>query len=611
MCWLSGALCLCITLQCAVSVDPEKEAAVAVNPSDKGDAEESKTWRLVRIGYYPDPVPSWDCDLLGTLCTRNHCGHIVGEKLPTERVYQDLNNTLIKERWAVEDEPEGQHLICISQAEQHQMYGIIDVGDNEVRLATLELSSRKPLGWHIKVMDEDIKEDHCHIAQHHCNENPRQCMEEQYRFFEAHIAYPALDIFAPSIWEHFAEINTELENAWINGRRCTDVLCIEKIMSGQGSGDDKAAKLEFNPNKNDYTKPDYPYQALLQCSGVVLGATVFYHDGPAEEPAGYQELKKGSRRLLSVDDSRSVSVDGGFVGDDSGGHIAGFGSDGSSSEVSVNPNEDRALPATGVPLGRIASSLRKDRSKITGRFTMSKYEPHPELTEELDWSKPHNDWTFDQFIRHQIGYTTYESLAEATGADDKKKSAEDEGYARYKKVLASFSPKVSNIRFWGDMMSYLDKGFDRAQWDELVESPLKLLEWPYCESTNDGSWASVGQYCEKYRDCEFGGRDDCKRCDCHMMRWSPWDLAQAAIGDNASDSNPRFKWIGWKKPMVFAESKGPEKTTEKTPGTTEEQKEETKDETKNANFFLSPSVWVALVVLAASLVLSFYFVPHL
>merc|ERR1719334_1828720 len=147
----------------------------------------------------------WDCKHLGNLCAIYDCNELItkhgGEKLPTERILQtsedsSKHNTL-KAHWQIEGSHGSDQLLCVSYNPTANFLGIVDIGDDQIRLAELTVRDGQT-GHDIKIIpppEEGKQKNLCSEAKTLCDKNVRVCHTER---FDAvgHYAYPAMDATA-------------------------------------------------------------------------------------------------------------------------------------------------------------------------------------------------------------------------------------------------------------------------------------------------------------------------------------------------------------------------------------------------------------------------------
>jgi len=240
----------------------------------------------------------------------------------------------------------------------------------------------------------------------------------------------------------------------------------------------------------------------------------------------------------------------------------------------------------------------------TDRFRLTEF---PRQTPETDAFLTQMAVSFEDFMTQQIG---------SKGADG------TEQHKRWKDVENQFPEQIRGIQYWGDMKHLVTKALVDEKNLKFFEGFRIFDDWPKFEFGNP-PW--MKEHVQQFRDCTFEEPetgDKHKRCQ--EMSWSPWDVAAYAIKEGMwvspgkaapEPGQPAGKEPGEEGPDT---EKGPEgtETTEKGPDGTEttEVKEKTfwekltgSGDDKSTSTMSAPSVLIAVVVVGATVALSFYF----
>jgi len=462
----------------------------------KGFFSKKEKWTIFQTTN--DFTPKWDCQHLGTLCSLYDCSAnslrmSYPDLLPTESVTDTTGET--KKHWTIKGEPPidkgtgaAAQLLCTSYNPNREIfYGIVDIGNNQIRLAKIK---RTQQGHEIEVIKPASKLDRaglpalCEKATTLCNENARICHEE--RFEKQHMGYPAFKA-EPTL---FGSYNLALQDEKMEGNQCSDIVCFESTT----------------------ITPWSPMQAIVECGTDKLYPTTVWFHG----------------------------------------------------------------------------------AKKSGRFRLSQF---PHQTEETDALWAQMALSFEDFMTQQIG---------SKGADGTPQ------HQRWKDVENRFPVEIRGIKYWGDMKHLVTKALVDEK-DLKFFTDLKIFhDWPKFDFGN-APWMKA--HVEQFRDCKFeepATGDKHKRCQ--EMSWSPWDVAAHAIKEGmwvspgkaaGGAGQPAGKGPGEKGPQT---TKGPDGTvtTGKKEKTVWEKVFGSSDD-KSPSTMSTPSVLIAVVVVGATVALSFYF----
>ena len=161
-------------------LESDAEDPPAVPGAVQSDPANTSPWML-QNKHLEDPnyKQVWDCPHLGSVCAEYNCEpqNIDPKLLPTESVFSDLIDEIVKDHWIISNPPKDAKLLCVSwDPMSPTKFGIVDNGLKQLRLVTINAEGI------ISIQEPATDTSNlCTKSEKVCNHNARRCHEERFK----------------------------------------------------------------------------------------------------------------------------------------------------------------------------------------------------------------------------------------------------------------------------------------------------------------------------------------------------------------------------------------------------------------------------------------------